>query len=73
MIYNPFYLRVVFPNETPEVTRTYVKGANEAVENMGKAINFYEARSIPCVISLYDHEQSLIVRHAVEQKKEAPL
>lgn len=61
---NPLYLIIMFFPEEEPVARIYYR-ATEAVDNMGKAMEYYSARNTNCVLSLYDYRGTLIISQTV--------
>ena len=67
--YLPFTLTVDFPDDSATVERLYSKGASDAVDNMAKAIEYYERKKRQCAISLRDNKGNLIIRYQTEPEK----
>jgi hypothetical protein len=56
---------VTFPDGRDPIERIYSNGASAAVDNMGKAIDYYEKKGVQCSIALYTHNGMLIIRKNV--------
>ena len=68
--YTPFHMEVTFSAGDATIKRSYDKGANDAMVNMCKAIEYYEkmyagCEAVQCTISLYDYLNRLIIKQNV--------